>query len=194
MHSLLYREFSMQSWSILFYPFFFWICCIWEGEHGSSDFSLIAIIIMNSYIVLLFNSFKNERDLLVMSLPVTRKQLLQSKYIGSMLVGFILMLTLAGLNQLMGNLFDVHLQMNYWGIYLGIWFPIVVGIPLLCYPKVNGWVSTIVQMIFLLFFLYFVDYLKGMGWFVGFAMSIFPLLLMPFSWLMANNWYQQKEY
>lgn len=188
---LVCKDLSLLSWSLLFYLSFFWLFCIFEVDYGSTDISLAAFFYMNGYIVTSLGGVPNKQktDDLMMSLPITRKELLQSKYLGGTLVGVTLMITVLAINAWVGGTFDYHPQIHFAAIYLGFWFPIIVGIPLF-YGKVNGWISWIVQVMFLLGYMYGIaPLLKS-----PFMVALFPVLLYPLSWFLAKYWYQKREF
>lgn len=194
MQNLLYKDLSLLSWSLLFYPLFFWVFGSFEANYGSPDFSIAAFLTMNGLIQSVSTaSNKNRTDVFIMSLPVTRKELIFSKYIGAALVGLVLILTTLALSSWVGVTFGYYPKINFWGIYLGLWAPIIVGIPLSC-NMLNGWANGAIHT-GCLFFLFFGIYpLLKLCWFPAFFMVILPVLLFPLSLYMANYWYQKREF
>lgn len=190
MRSLLYKEFSMLPVSLLLFPIMLWVLCM---DDGGKNIGTPSMIIMGGYIMLLMDYRRRGKTITMMSLPVTRFEILFSKYIASMIMGGAVIGILFILNETAGFFFNIHAHIPVLYICIGFLVAIVISIPFHC-REFSIWLSVLCYGICFGIFSGFVSVINQLGYSSWLFWSLFFVGALLISWSISYTLYKKMEF
>lgn len=190
MRSLLYKELSIVPLTMLIFPPMLWVFCV-LSDTGTSLYSTSAIM-LGCYIMGLTDHRRKNKAALIMSLPITRGEVIFSKYIAAIIMGSSIIVVIFLVNSGVEILANRSYALPIYEIGIGFMIAIIIAIPIFSHPGLGMWPGAL-------------TYGALMGIFCGifsvmnkevttFAMSIVLGGLLLISWSISHAIYKKSEF